>query len=161
MELNHIAHALIALLPFVLGFIWYRKSNPWIWWAYPEGSFTPRKIGLFGYLLLYFLSLSLVFVFMNLIIHQIGFYELFFTDIMKGSEQAKQTAETFLSEHGMKHRHFKHGLFHGVIDAFAMSLPFLAFYFVLERLTWKQAAVHFGYWFICSAGIGALVAQFV
>ena len=70
MQLNHWAHGVIALVLFLLAFLWYSNNNPWMWWAYPEGSFKPRKISIIGYLILYALSLALVFVFMNLIIHQ-------------------------------------------------------------------------------------------
>ena len=111
--------------------------------------------------LLYVLSGGLVFVYMNLIIHQIGFYELFFTDIMRGSAEAKEVAEAFLAEYGQKHRHLGHGLFHGAINGFALSLPFVAFFSLVENLPKKKMLAHIGYWMLVSILVGSLVSEFV
>jgi len=54
-------------------------------------------------LVAFLLSFTLVYGYINLIIHQMGFYELFFTDIMKGSEEAKLITQDFLSKYGQKH----------------------------------------------------------
>jgi len=45
------------------------------------------------------LSYILVFGYTNLVIHQLGFYELFFTDIVRGDETAKHVVEDFLSKY--------------------------------------------------------------
>lgn len=161
MHLNHLAHGLIALVPFGLGWVWYRPLNPLIKWAMPNGGSPITRPSLLGFVGLYGLSAALVFVYINLIIHQVGFYELFFTDIMRGNLESKQVAEEFLSVYGQKHRHLGHGLFHGLIDAFALALPFLAFNAVVENISWKRTMVNFGYWVLCSTLVGGLVATFV
>lgn len=161
MQLNHFSHALIALVPLILGWIWYKPTMPWVKWASSKVELKVKRPSVIGFLILYCLSGALVFVYMNLIIHQIGFYELFFTDIMRGSEESKQIAEEFLAVYGQKHRHLGHGLFHGLIDAFALALPFLVFYNVVEKVDWKRTTVHFGFWVLCSTLIGGLVAEFV
>ena len=161
MQLNHLAHALIALVPLIIGFIWYRPTMPWIKWASANKPLNVKRPSILGLFVLYGLSAALVFVYMNLIIHQIGFYELFFTDIMRGNQESKQIAEEFLAVYGQKHRHLGHGLFHGLIDAFALALPFIAFYSLVENIDWKRTIVHLGFWVICSTLIGGLVAEFV
>ena len=90
-----------------------------------------------------------------------GFYELFFTDIMKGSEEAKQITTDFLAKYGEKHRHFGHGVFHGAINAFVFALPFACFYALLEEKKNKIVLFHFLYWLITSMVIGGLISEYV
>ena len=98
---------------------------------------------------------------MNLVIHQMGFYELFFTDIMKGSEEAQRTVDEFLSKYGRKHRHLGHGIFHGVINAVVFWVPIIGSYCIMLNKGWKHFWVHFGYAFITSVVISGLIASFV
>ena len=109
----------------------------------------------------FLLSFSLVYGYINLIIHQMGFYELFFTDIMKGSEEAKQITVDFLSKYGDKHRHFGHGIFHGIINAFVFGIPFIAWIALTENKSKKYFFYHFSYFLLTSAVIGGLISEFV
>ncbi len=90
-----------------------------------------------------------------------GFYELFFTDIMKGNEEAKQIVDEFLAVYGRKHRHFGHGVFHGVINAFVFALPFIGIHALLDNKTMKYVIHHFSYWLITSAVISGCISEFV
>ena len=74
-----------------------------------------------------------------------GFHELFFTDIMKGSDEAKDIVDNFLSKYGDKHRHFGHGVFHGVINAFVFALPFIDVVAILDKRTKYFVYHHFTY----------------
>jgi len=103
----------------------------------------------------------LVYGYINLIIHQMGFYELFFTDIMKGSKDAESIVQEFMSQYGRKHRHFGHGVFHGIINAFVFALPFLGINAILEKKNKKYLILHLSYWLFTSAIIGGLISQFV
>ncbi len=99
--------------------------------------------------------------YINLVIHQMGFYELFFTDIMMGKEESKRVVEEFLAQYGDKHRHFGHGVFHGAINAFVFALPFIALHAILEQKPLKYVLLHFFYWLITSIIIGGLISEFV
>lgn len=90
-----------------------------------------------------------------------GFYELFFTDIMKGSAEAESIVQEFMSQYGQKHRHFGHGVFHGVINAFVFALPFVGISTILDKKNKKYFIHHFSYWLITSALIGGLISEFV
>lgn len=96
-----------------------------------------------------------------MVIHQLGFYELFFTDIMKGNAESKAFVEDFLSKYGDKHRHFGHGVFHGVINAFVFALPFVGISTILDNRNKKYIIHHFSYWLITSAIIGGCISEFV
>jgi len=90
-----------------------------------------------------------------------GFYELLFTDIMRGNAEAQTTIDDFLSEYGDKHRHFGHGVFHGIINAFVIAFPFVSVSLIVEGKSIKQLWYPFSYWLITSIVIGGLISQFV
>lgn len=159
MNLNYSAVALISLLPIIIGYFWYNPK--WALFKSEEQHIDFSKISIVKLIILIILSLTIVYGYMNLIIHQMGFYELFFTDIMMGSEEAKQITEDFLSKYGDKHRHFGHGVFHGAINAFVFALPFIGSYAILNNKPRKFVLYHFGYCLITSLVIGGLISEFV
>lgn len=161
MNLNYLAFFLIAFIPLIIGFLWYRPQSSLIKWAGIKLSTVnlfkqPLKL-----LWIFILSFTLVYGYINLVIHQMGFYELFFTDIMLGNETSKKVVEDFLNQYGNKHRHFGHGFFHGVINAFVFALPFISFHAVVENRSVRFVIVHFSYWLITSALVGGLIGAFV
>ncbi len=90
-----------------------------------------------------------------------GFYELFFTDIMMGSDEAQIIVDNFLDEYGNKHRHFGHGVFHGIINAFVFALPFVGIHAILESKGLKYVLHHFLFWLLTSAIVCGLISEFV
>ena len=90
-----------------------------------------------------------------------GFYELFFTDIMQGNQESQKIVDDFLARFGQKHRHFGHGVFHGIINAFVFALPFISISAVLDQKSKKYIIHHFSYWLITSAIIGGCISAFV
>jgi len=161
MDLNYIAFFLIAFIPLIIAYLWYHPN-----------SFISKKFAIASYenginfslgklIWAFLLSFTLVYGYMNLVIHQMGFYELFFTDIMQGKVESKKVVDDFLSKYGNKHRHFGHGVFHGVINAFVFALPFIGFFALLENKLARFYYLHLGYWLITSAIIGGLIAAFV
>jgi len=105
--------------------------------------------------------LAIVYGYMNLVIHQMGFYELFFTDIIQGNKESELVVSEFLNQYGNKHRHLGHGLFHGVINAFVFALPFVGFQAILNGKSWKYIVYNFLYWLLTSIIIGGLISEFV
>jgi hypothetical protein len=112
-------------------------------------------------IILYILSIGFVFALMNLTIHQIGYYELFFTDIMKGSAEAKSVTEAFLTEYGAKHRYFSHGVFHGVINGLTIPVPIIIGLTYLGYLDRQYLTKHITYWVVTCALVCGLLAEFV
>ncbi len=162
MDFNYTAIFLIGMIPLLVGIIWYRRGNI-ILKSIGSTSvfFGTRPFSFKQVIIIYFFSLILVFAFMNVVIHQMGFYELFFTDIMKGSDSAQQIVDEFLAVYGDKHRHAGHGFFHGVINAFCFVLPLLVFYGFLDSKSIKETLFHFGYWLITCALVCTCIAEFV
>ena len=160
MNLNYTAFFLISFIPLFIGYYWYHPKSAISKWSKIDFS-EPRKLSFVQVLILFVLSFTLVYGYINLIIHQMGFYELFFTDIMMGKEESAKIVEEFLAKYGQKHRHFGHGVFHGAINAFVFALPFVGISTILDKRDKKYLIHHFSYWLITSIIIGGLIAEFV
>lgn len=160
MNLNYLAFFLISFVPLLIGFFWYNPNSFISKWS-GESFQNPRELRPIRVLTLFLLSFTLVYGYINLVIHQMGFYELFFTDIMKGSTEAEKIVAEFLGTYGDKHRHFGHGVFHGIINAFVFALPFIGMHAILDRRGRKYVAHHFLYWLITSGIVGGCISEFV
>jgi len=160
MNLNYLAFFLIAFIPLIIGSYWYHPNS--FISRYSKIDFIDLKeLGLLKIIMLFLLSFTLVYGYINLIIHQMGFYELFFTDIMKGNQESEIIVKEFLSKYGNKHRHFGHGVFHGVINAFVFALPFVSISAILDKQQKGYIVHHFSYWLVTSALIGGFISEFV
>jgi len=160
MNLNYIAFLLIAFIPLVIGAYWYHPNS--FISKYSKLEFTNLKeIGVSKILILFVMSLALVYGYINLVIHQMGFYELLFTDIMLGDQESDKIVMDFLSTYGEKHRHFGHGVLHGVINAFIFALPFISMNAILENKDKKYVVHHFTFWLVTSALVGGCISEFV
>lgn len=160
MNLNYLAFFLIAFVPLIIGTYWYHPGS--LISKYSKIEFVNiKELGFVKVLVLFLLSFTLVYGYINLIIHQMGFYELFFTDIMKGNQESELIVNEFLSKYGNKHRHFGHGIFHGIINAFVFALPFITISAILDKRDKKYVLHHFSYWLITSAIIGGCISEFV
>jgi len=160
MNLNYYAFFLISFIPLIIGFFWYHLQSFVSKWS-GEKFKNIKKLSFIQVITCFVLSFTLVYGYINIVIHQIRFYELFFTDIMKGSQEAEVVVKEFLSKYGNKHRHFGHGVFHGIINAFVFALPFIGFHAILGQKNKSYVAHHFSYWLITSAVIGGLISEFV
>ena len=160
MNLNYLAFFLISFVPLIIGSYWYHPNS--VISKYSKVEFISLKeIGMIKGLVLFVMSFALVYGYINLIIHQMGFYELFFTDIMLGNQESEKVVRDFLNIYGNKHRHFGHGLFHGIINAFIFALPFITITAILNKKTNKFIIHHFSFWLMTSAIIGGLISEFV
>lgn len=160
MNLNYLAFFLISFVPLIIGSFWYHPNSV-IRKKFGMPSQADARFGIGKLAIMFLFSFSIVYGYMNLIIHQLGFYELFFTDIMLGSEEAKQVVSTFLDKYGSKHRHFGHGIFHGAIIAFVFFVPFIGFITFIDSKNKRYFMFHFSYSLLMSIVIGGLISEFV
>ncbi len=161
MNLNYIAFFFISFIPLLVAMLWYHPNSPTRKKWNVEGIVNLRQLSLRKLLLAFALSVAFVYGYMNLVIHQLGFYELFFTDIMKGSAEAQQIVDRFLAEYGEKHRHFGHGVLHGLLNAFILPLPIIGFQAILSDKPIQFVWLHFGYWLVMSMLVGGLISAFI
>lgn len=160
MNLNYLAFLLISFLPLIIGAYWYHPAS--FISKYSKIEFTKlSEINLVKIFILFILSIALVYGYINLVIHQMGFYELFFTDIMLGNQESEKIASDFLSKYGDKHRHLGHGVLHGIITSLLFPLPFISAIAILEKKSKSYVIHHFSYWLITSAIVGGCISEFV
>ena len=161
MEMNYLILLAAALLPMIIGFIWYNPKvfgNVWM----KAVDMTEEKMKganmvlVFG--LSYLFSIILASALMGIVIHQWGVFSL-----VGGNPEVLNsgTAADFMAEYGTNFRTFKHGLLHGVIAGFTLALPILATNAMFERKGFKYIAVNAGYWIVTMGLMGGVICQFM
>lgn len=161
MEMNYLILFVAALIPMLIGFIWYNPKtfgNTWMKAAdMTEDKINSGKMGvIFG--VSYIFSILIASALMGFVIHQMGVFSL-----VGGNAELLQTgtAAAFMAEYGNEFRTFKHGLLHGVIAGFTIALPILGINALFERKGFKYIAVNAGYWIVTLGLMGGVICQFM
>ncbi|WP_299256429.1 DUF1761 domain-containing protein [uncultured Aquimarina sp.] len=165
MEFNLLIAAVAALIPMILGFIWYNPKVFGTVWMNACGFTTEDLKG--GNMAVIFI-VSYVFSFMLatmvniLVIHQFGFFSTLMNDpdLMVEGTETYQYAQDFINKYGTNFRTFKHGVFHGALTGIFFVLPVLGTNAMFERKGFKYIAVNVGYWTVCLALMGGVICQF-
>ena len=159
-----------ALVPMVIGFIWYNPKVFGTAWM-KVASMTEEKIKsgnmplIFG--LSYLLSVLLSFALAGIVIHQLSLFSLFNHYPEFADQMAKQSGERFEQFVALNQqfegmfRDWKHGLLHGIFAGITFALPVLATNSMFERKGFKYVAVNGGYWIITLGVMGAIICQFL
>ena len=165
MQLNFLVTALAALVPLVLGFIWYNPKVLGNIWMNESGMTIEKAKGanmlfltILGYMFSFMIALALNFV----VVHQYHIYSILIAEPGFGdpnSAVGKLVAD-FMSKYGQNYRTFKHGAFHGTITGILMILPIIANNALHERKSFKYIAVNAGYWIINLALMGGIISAF-
>ncbi|RNC88144.1 MAG: DUF1761 domain-containing protein [Winogradskyella sp.] len=154
MELNFIAVAVSALVPMVIGFIWYNPKVFGTAWMQASGM-TEEKIKsgnmaiIFGVSLI--LSVLLALSVNGMVIHQVAASQVAYPNL------EAETYKAFMAEFGEVHRSFKHGALHGAIAGIFVVLPILGTNALFERKSFKYILVNVGYWTLTLAIMGAIL----
>lgn len=160
MEFNILAIIVAAIVPLVLGFLWYNPAlfgNVWM----RESGMTEEKMKssnmavIFGVSLL--LSLLLSFFTQFLVIHQIGALGMVGADL----EAAKPSFDAFMADYGTNHRSFGHGALHGAMAGIFFVLPIMGTNGLFERKSWKHILINAGYWTLALTIMGSILCGWV
>lgn len=158
---------LAALIPLVMGFIWYHPKvfgNAWMKAAdINEEKMKGANMALiFGltFLLSFFLAFALQFV----TIHQfhlgsIVMNEPGIRDFDATSEAGKMVSD-FMTRYGTNFRTFKHGALHGTISGILIAFPIVGVNALFERKGGKYIFINAGFWTVCMALMGGVVCAF-
>ena len=161
---NLLLAAATALIPLVVGFVWYNPKVFGKTWMAGAGVTEEdgKKMNMplvFGltYVLSFFISIFLHFW----TIHQFAFSSLLmparnFTDAAGFQEAIAKAA--LLSQH--KFRSWSHGLAHGVIFSVMFILPVIAIDGMFGRKTWKYILINWGYWMVCVVLMSIIICRF-
>ena len=154
-----------ALIPLVIGFVWYHPKVFGTAWLQHSGLTEEKikggnKLLIFG--LSYVMAILAAIMLYVIVVHQSHFYSLFadkpdFAD--PNSDTGKYIAG-FMAEHGHNFRTFTHGLFHGSLAGVLLVTPIIAINALFERKSVKYIAINSGYWLLVLALMGGVIAQF-
>ncbi len=149
-----------ALVPLLVGFVWYNPKvfgNAWMKsiGATPESLQGGNMALILG--LCYLFALMLAASLMPIVIHQFAFGSVF-----QGDESTESAAymKNFYETYGTRFRTFKHGALHGTISALFIALPLIGTNALFERKGFKYIAIHVGYWVVTLALMGGVICQF-
>lgn len=157
---------LTALIPIIIGFIWYNNNVFGKAWMASSGMTLERARSnnmLKVFSLTYLLGVFIATIMMVLTIHQIHFGSILANEPGlhdPNSEIGKFVAD-FMAKYGNNFRTFKHGAFHGTIAAILLVMPVIGINAIFERRSFKYVAIHAGYWIVTLALMGGCVCQFI
>jgi len=148
-----------ALVPMVVGFIWYNpKVFGTIWMN--ETGMTPEKgrsanmAKTFG--LTFLLSLMMAFILQTIVIHQSALQSLVMNDT---SEATKKWLADAMSAYGNNFRTFKHGMLHGFIAGLFIVLPAIGVGSLFEQRSGKYIWIASGFWMVSMMLMGGIICQ--
>jgi hypothetical protein len=168
--MNFLALGIAALIPLIIGIIWYNPKTFGTAWQKSAGITDEQIKGgnmplIFGFTLLFgFLLAMMVNI---LVVHQMGVGSSLQNTLQNGSDEAKAAAQLILDQfsgngiYAMEHRSFGHGAFHGVLDTIFFVLPVLGINALFEGKGAKYIFIHLGYWAITLGLMGGLICAWV
>jgi hypothetical protein len=162
---NLLIIAAAALIPMVMGFIWYNPKVLGPAWITASGLTEEKLKGanmplVFG--LSYLFSFMLGMAVSQMVIHQGHVMSILLNE--PGFNEAGSEVNTyyhdFMAKYGHNFRTFKHGVFHGILSSLFIVLPIIATNAMFERKGFKYIAINVGYWTISIALMGGVICQF-
>lgn len=162
--MNFLVIALAALIPMVIGSVWYHRKVFGTAWIKASGVSEEQTQGAhmwvtFGltYVLSFFVGMALTFI----VIHQFGIFSTLAGEagFMEQGTAVNDYFMDFMSKYGTNFRTFKHGAFHGTFTGVFIGLPILAVNAMFERKGFKYIAINAGFWIVCMALMGGVICQ--
>jgi len=130
---NFLAIILAALVPTMLGFIWYHKAVFGTVWSQASGlTEEDRKKA----------NMAVIFGVSLLMSVLISYFLLFNVD-GPGQEGTFDT--------------FKHGVFHGTLLGIMITLPVITINGLFEMKSWKLILINAGFWIVSLALMGGII----
>jgi Fe2+ transport system protein B len=165
MEMNFNVLFLAALVPMIIGFVWYGPlfGNAWM----KEMNFTKESLAetnmLKTLVLSYMFSLFIAFFLMFVVIHQSGVYSTLAGEpgFNENTGEAFTYFQDFLNTYGDRFRTFRHGVIHGVLTSIAFVLPILSIIALFDKKSFKYLAINAGYWMLTLAVMGGIVCKWL
>jgi hypothetical protein len=158
--------ALAALVPLLIGFIWYNPiflGKPWMRAAEvsEERLKTGRMFVIF--LLTYVLSFMIAAIMQSIVIHQTHMMSMLLNEPGFGDSKSEigMLYDNFLKKFGHNFRTFRHGALHGTLAGIFLAMPILAINAMFERKKFKYIAINAGYWIISLAIMGGIICKFI
>lgn len=165
--MNFVAIIVAALIPMIIGFIWYHPKvfgNTWMQVA----GMTEEKVKTGNMPLIFGLSFLLSLM-LAVSINSIAYHDSFINGALyyvtdgtmkpDPASEAGRWLEYYNTNLAASNHTFKHGAFHGFfIAGLLLALPIMATNALFERKSFKYVAVNVGYWLLTLMLMGGLLA---
>lgn len=163
METNYLIVISTAIIPLLIGFVWYHPSIFGTAWMKETGVNPEDKSGnmavIFGLSIL--LSIMLSVFLPSIVIHQFGLFSMLMDEPGFQQNPSSHADYTMMMEkYGRNFRTFKHGFFHGIITSVFFALPVLGTNAIFEKRSFKYIFINLGYWVLSIALMGGIICQF-
>ena len=165
MEMNWIVILLTALVPMIMGFIWYNPKTLGTAWMQAAGVTEEKMKGanmglIFG--LSFLFSLMLAMAVNVMVIHQNHLYSILMNEPGFGDPNSEigMYITSFMEKYGNNFRTFKHGALHGFLGGLFFAFPILATNAMFERKSWKYIWINTGYWTITLTLMGGILCAY-
>jgi large-conductance mechanosensitive channel len=165
MEMNYYIFFVTAIIPLIIGFVWYGPLFGNVWMkemGFTKESLVGQNMAL-TFILSYVFSFLISFFLLFLVVHQMGTMQVLQGEI--GFEEKTGEAFTFfqnfLGTYGDRFRTFKHGALHGSLSGMIFVLPILSIIAMFERKNVKYVAINAGYWVVTLAIMGGIICQWI
>lgn len=164
--MNLVYIALAALVPMIVGFIYYNPKTLGTAWMNAAGM-TEEKIKsgnmgvIFGVSFLF--SFMLAFVLQPMVIHQFGVMSTLLNEQGFGDSNSAIGIyyNDFMTKYGQNFRTFKHGMLHGFILTLFFVMPVMGVNALFERKSFKYIFINVGFWAISLMLMGGILCQFI
>ncbi len=161
---NLIIVLLAALIPMVVGFIYYNPKVLGTAWMNAAGM-TEEKVksgNMAKMLLLSFICAFLFSFFLfGFVVHQTDVYSLYAGEegFMKDGSAVMNRLDDLMLELGDRFRTFQHGALHGTLIGVLFITPILGTIALFEQKSFKYVAINAGYWIVTLALMGGVLCQ--
>lgn len=163
MEINWLIVFSTAIIPLLVGFVWYGPLFGKVWMKEAglnesdlQGT-NMLKITLLTFLFGMMLAVALI----GIVIHQWNVQSVLMTpEFEEAGSTSKAYLEEFMSIYGNNFRTFQHGLLHGVISGIFIFLPIIGTNALYERKSFKYILVNVGFWTISAGLMGGVICAF-
>ena len=168
MEINIVVHLIAALVPMIIGFIWYNPKvfgNAWMTAAgmTEEKMKTGNMPLIFG--LSFVLSIVLSFTYTMMMDHHFAF-QAFFRPVVDHGLGVDPTTpfgaelKGLVDGYGVRYSSWTHGLAHSFLLSVFVLIPVMGTNAMFERKSFKYFLMNWGYWAVTIAVMYMIIAQF-
>jgi len=165
MNVNFAILAVSAIIPLIMGFIWYHPKVFGTVWMVEAGLDEEKLKGanmikIFAFT--YVLSLMAAMVIQFMVIHQYSVYSILAEEpgINDPNSEIGIYLNDFIEKFGNNYRTFKHGAFHGVLTGLFLALPLIGINGMFERRSFKYIIINTGFWIVSFAIMGGIICAF-
>lgn len=149
-----------ALIPMVIGIIWYGKGlfggATWARIANLPAEAANMKPKPGKMLLSILFNFFIAFALFGMCVHQSGVFS-----VVGGNAELLKTGvgAEFMAAYGHNHLSIGHGIFHGVLASITFAMPMIGYATIFEQKGAKYFFVNWGFWAVCLAIMGAIICQ--